>query len=132
MFGVTQTQRFHAAVAGAGIANYSSFYGETFYTAFTLPLFGATPYDDPALYAKASAVTFIKQAKTPTLILVGERDQGSTPEQSLEFWRGLRTVGTPTQLVVYPNEGHNFNKKDSIDTLKRSAEWFAKYMPDSR
>jgi dipeptidyl aminopeptidase/acylaminoacyl peptidase len=131
MFGVTQTQRFHAAVAGAGIADYTSFYGETFFTTFTLSLFGGTPYDDPAIYTKLSATTFIKQAKTPTLVVVGERDQGVTPEQSLEFWRGLRTVGTPTQLVVYPGEGHNLNKKDSNDTLRRSAEWFAKYMPTS-
>ena len=131
MFGVTQTQRFHAAVAGAGIANYTSFYGETFFTTFTLSLFGGTPYDDPAIYTKLSATTFIKHAKTPTLVLVGERDQGVTPEQSLEFWRGLRTIGTPTQLVVYPGEGHNLNKKDSNDTLRRSAEWFAKYMPAS-
>jgi dipeptidyl aminopeptidase/acylaminoacyl peptidase len=131
MFGVTQTQRFHAAVAGAGISDYTSFYGETFFTTFTLSLFGGTPYDDPAIYTRLSATTFIKQAKTPTLVVVGERDQGSTPEQSLEFWRGLRTVSTPTQLVVYPGEGHNFNKKDSNDTLRRSAEWFAKYMPTS-
>jgi len=131
MFGVTQTQRFHAAVAGAGIADYTSFYGETFFTTFTLSLFGGTPYDDPAIYTKLSATTFIRQAKTPTLVVVGERDQGSTPEQSLEFWRGLRTVGTPTELVVYPGEGHNFNRKDSNDTLRRSAEWFAKYMPAS-
>ena len=60
-----------------------------------------------------------------------ERHQGVTPEQSLEFWRGLRTIGTSTQLVVYPGEGHNLNKKDSNDTLRRSAEWFAKYMPAS-
>ncbi|AXC15686.1 tolB protein [Acidisarcina polymorpha] len=132
MFGVTQTQRFHAAVAGAGIANYTSFYGETFFTTFTLSLFGGTPYDDPAIYSKLSATSFIKQAKTPTLVVVGERDQGSTPEQSLEFWRGLRTVGTPTQLMVYPGEGHNFNKKDSNDSLRRSAEWFAKFMPASQ
>ena len=131
MFGVTHTQRLHAAVGGAGIANYTSSYGETFFTTFTLSLFGGTPYDDPAIYTRLSATTFIKQAKTPTLVVVGERDQGSTPEQSLEFWRGLRTVSTPTQLVVYPGEGHNLNKKDSNDTLRRSAEWFAKYMPAS-
>ncbi len=131
MFGVTQTQRFHAAVAGAGIADYTSFYGATSFTTFTLSLFGGTPYDDPAIYTRLSAMTFIKQAKTPALVLVGAQDQGSTPEQSLEFWRGLRTVGTPAQMVVYPGEGHSFSKKDSNDTLRRSAEWFAKYMPPS-
>ena len=129
MFAVTQTQRFHAAVAGARIADYSSFYGETFFITFTLSLFGGTPYEDPAIYTRLSAITFIKQAKTPTPVLVGERDQGSTPEQSLEFWRGLRTVGTPTQLVVCPGEGHVFSRKNSVDTLQRSAEWFTKYMP---
>ena len=129
MFGITQTQRFHAAVAAAGVADWTSFYGQAADNTFTLSLLGGTPYDDPAIYTKLSAITFIKRAKTPALVLVGELDGGVTAGQSLEFWRALRTVGTSTQLVIYSGEGHHFNRKDNNDTLRRSAEWFASYMP---
>jgi dipeptidyl aminopeptidase/acylaminoacyl peptidase len=132
MFAVTQTQRFHAAVSGAGVSNWASFYGQTSFTSFTLPLFGASAYDDPQAYARSSAITYIKQAKTPTLLLAGELDGGCPPTQSLEFWRGLRLHDIPARLVIYPDEGHRFNRKDTDDTLRRAAAWFAQYMPASR
>jgi dipeptidyl aminopeptidase/acylaminoacyl peptidase len=129
MFGVTQTQRFRAAVAGPGISNFISYYGESAFTDFTLPLFGASAYDAPELYARSSAIMFIAHAKTPTLLLVGDRDGACPASQSLEFWHALRHVNTPAQLVVYPNEGHHFSTKDNQDALKRAEEWFARYMP---
>jgi len=70
MWSVTQTNRFHAAVAGAGIANWQSYYGENGIDQWMMPYFGASVYDDPALYAQSSPMTFIKNVKTPTLIVV--------------------------------------------------------------
>ena len=72
------------------------------------PYFGASVYDDPAVYAKSSAINFIKQAHTPTLVVVGDRDGECPAPQSFEFWHALRAQHVPTQLVVYPNEGHGF------------------------
>lgn len=129
LFAPTQTRRFRASVAGAGVADYASFYGQTNFTSFTLPLFGATPYDDPAIYARSSAITFVKQARTPTLMLYGELDGGVPPAQGQEFWEGLRTTGVPSDLVVYAGQGHHFSKDDDEDVLRRSANWFARYMP---
>ena len=74
MWANTQTQRFKAAVAGAGIANWTSYYGQNGIDQWMIPFFGASVYDDPAVYRAASPIEFIKQAKTPTLIYVGERD----------------------------------------------------------
>ena len=71
MFGVTQTNRFHAAVAGAGISDWQSYYGENSIDQWMTPFFGASVYDDPKVYAKSSAIDFIKQVKTPTLVVVG-------------------------------------------------------------
>src|SRR5262249_30454641 len=64
MWAVTQTNRFKAAVSGAGIANYQSYYGQNKIDQWMMPYFGATVYDDPAGYAKVSPITFIKAAKT--------------------------------------------------------------------
>ena len=48
MWAVTQTNRFRAAVAGAGIANWQSYYGENGIDQWMIPYFGASVYDDPA------------------------------------------------------------------------------------
>jgi dipeptidyl aminopeptidase/acylaminoacyl peptidase len=130
MFAVTQTHRFRAAVAGAGISDWLSYYGENSIDQWMIPFFGASVYDDPAVYAKSSAITYIKQATTPTLVVVGDRDGECPAPQSYEFWHALRDLHVPTQLVVYPNEGHGFvDPVHRRDVIVRAIEWFARYMP---
>jgi dipeptidyl aminopeptidase/acylaminoacyl peptidase len=124
MWAVTQTHRFRAAIAGAGIANWQSYYGQNGIDQWLIPYFGASVYDDPAVYARSSPITFIKRVKTPTLILVGERDLECPPAQSYEFWHALKTFGVPNQFVVYANEGHIFaNPQHRRDVLRRSLAW---------
>jgi dipeptidyl aminopeptidase/acylaminoacyl peptidase len=130
MFAVTQTHRFRAAVAGAGISDWLSYYGENSIDEWMIPYFGASVYDDPAVYAKSSAINYIKKVTTPTLAVVGDRDGECPAPQSFEFWHALRDQHVPTQLVVYPNEGHGFaNPEHRRDVLDRAVNWFAKYMP---
>ena len=130
MFGVTQTTRFKAAVAGAGISNWQSYYGENSIDQWMVPFFGATVYDDPKIYAKSSAIDFIKNVKTPTLVVVGDRDGECPAPQSFEFWHALKAEGVKTQLVIYPNEGHRFaSPEHQRDVLKRALDWFEVEMP---
>jgi len=130
MFGVTQTTRFKAAVAGAGISDWQSYYGENSIDQWMVPFFGKTVYDDPAVYAKSSAINFIKNVKTPTLVVVGDRDGECPAPQSFEFWHALREEGVTTQLVIYPNEGHRFvDRAHQRDVLKRALDWFETEMP---
>ena len=132
MFAVTRTQRFKAAVAGAGISDWQSYYGENSIDQWMTPYFGASVYDDPAVYAKSSAINFIKQARTPTLVVVGDRDGECPAPQSFEFWHALRAQHVPTQLVVYPNEGHGFSDPaHRRDVLERAVDWFGRYMPEA-
>ena len=94
-----------------------------------IPYFGASVYDDPAVYAKSSPITFIKRVKTPTLILVGDRDVECPVPQSYEFWHALKTLGVPTQLVVYPDEGHSIAKSEHRrDIMRRTVAWYNKYL----
>jgi dipeptidyl aminopeptidase/acylaminoacyl peptidase len=130
MFGVTQTTRFKAAVAGAGISDWQSYYGENSIDQWMVPFFGKTVYDDPKVYAKSSAIEYIKNVKTPTLVVVGDRDGECPAPQSFEFWHALRAEGVKTQLVIYPNEGHGF--RDPVhrrDVLERALNWFETEMP---
>jgi dipeptidyl aminopeptidase/acylaminoacyl peptidase len=130
MFGVTQTHRFRAAVAGAGISDWLSYYGENSIDQWMIPFFGKSVYDDPAVYAKSSAINYIKNVTTPTLVIVGDRDGECPAPQSFEFWHALRAEGVKTQLVVYPDEGHGFRNPAHIrDREQREIKWFAEYMP---
>jgi dipeptidyl aminopeptidase/acylaminoacyl peptidase len=129
MWAVTQTNRFRAAMAGAGIADWQSYYGENDIDEWMIPYFGASVYDDPAVYAKSAPITFIKNTKTPTLVLVGERDGECPAPQSREFWHALKTLGVETELVIYPGEGHAFNQSDhQRDVMERLIAWFDHYL----
>jgi len=133
MFAPTQTHRFRAVVAGAGISDWLSYYGENSIDQWMIPYFGASVYDDPQVYAKSSAIDFIKNVTTPTLVVVGDRDGECPAPQSFEFWHALRDLQVPTELVVYPNEGHGFVDPDHRrDVMQRAVEWFARYMPPAR
>jgi dipeptidyl aminopeptidase/acylaminoacyl peptidase len=129
MWAVTQTDRFRAAVAGAGIANWQSYYGQNGIDQWLIPYFGASVYDDPAVYARSSPINFIKRVKTPTLILVGERDVECPLPQSQEFFRALKTLKVPTKLVVYPGEGHGVTQPaHQRDVLRRWVRWYDEYL----
>lgn len=133
MFAPTRTHRFKAVVAGAGIADWQSYYGQNQIDQWMIPFFGASLYDDPAAYAKSSAISFIKNTRTPALIVVGERDEECPAPQSFEYWHALKTLGVPTTLVVYANQGHHIaNRADQEDILRRTLDWFGRYLAVQR
>ncbi len=117
MWTVTHSNRFHAAVSGAGIADWISYYGENGIDQWMIPFFGASAYDDPAIYQKLSPLASIKDAKTPTFIYVGERDVECPAPQSVEFWHGLKAVGVPTKLLILEGEGHGIRKPEHVKQL---------------
>ena len=129
MWAVTQTNRFKAAMAGAGIANYQSYYGENLIDQWMIPFFGASVYDDPAVYAKSSPINFVKNVRTPTLVLVGDSDGECPSPQSYEFWHALKTLGVETRLVVYEHEGHLFARPaHQRDKIERTIAWFNSHL----
>jgi dipeptidyl aminopeptidase/acylaminoacyl peptidase len=133
MWAVTQTNRFAAAVAGAGLANFQSYYGENQIDLWMIPFFGASVYDDPQVYARSSPITFVKNAKTPTLVLVGDSDGECPTPQSYEFWHALKTLGVKTELVVYEHEGHQFaDPAHQRDVIERVAAWFNQHLQKER
>jgi dipeptidyl aminopeptidase/acylaminoacyl peptidase len=125
MWALTQTDRFKAAVAGAGLSDWLSYYGTNDIDTWMIPYFGASVYEDPKVYERSSPLTFIRNVHTPTLIVGGDRDAEVPISQSYEYWNALRRLGVPTQFVVYPDEGHNFFRhQDQSDVLSRALDWF--------
>ena len=129
MWAVTQTRRFHAAVAVGGISNWQSYFGQCVTQESMIPYFGGTPYEDAAVYARSSPITFVKNARDPVLLIAGERDGEVPPTQSYEFWRGLKWFGIETRLEIYPGEGHLILEPDHTrDITNRTVNWFNKYL----
>ncbi len=129
MWANTQTHRFKAIWAAAGLSNWVSYYGTNGINTWMTPYFGKPMYADQAAYWNVSAVQFIAQAKTPTLITVGERDIEVPPTQSVEYWNALKAMGVATSLVIYPDEGHHIrNPAHTADIRRRVTSWFDHYL----
>jgi dipeptidyl aminopeptidase/acylaminoacyl peptidase len=129
MWAVTQTNKFKAAVAAAGISDWLSYYGENGIDAWMIPFFGASAYEDPAIYAKSSAINFIHNVKTPTFAYVGERDIECPAPQTQEFWHAMKAMSVPTSVMIYPGEGHGLRDPENLaDAMQRTLAWFDKYL----
>ena len=133
MWANTQTNRFKAIVAGAGLSDWISYYGINGIDQWMIPYFGKSVYDDPDPYWAVSAIRTIKNARTPTFIYVGERDIEVPPTQSIEYWHALKAMNVPTTLVIYPGEGHGIRDPEhSLDVRRRTVAWFDHYIGSGR
>jgi dipeptidyl aminopeptidase/acylaminoacyl peptidase len=129
MWAVTQTNKFKAAVASAGISDWLSYYGENGIDAWMIPYFGASAYDDPEVYARSSAINYMRNVKTPTFVYVGERDIECPAPQTQEFWHAMKAMNVPTAVMIYPGEGHGLrDPKNLEDVTRRTLAWFDKYL----
>jgi dipeptidyl aminopeptidase/acylaminoacyl peptidase len=129
MWAVAHTDRFRTAVAGAGISDWTSYYGLNGIDTWMLPFFGVPLYDAPDLYRPFSPLETIKRVKTPTLLYTGEYDVEVPAEQSFEFWHALKFLGVPTDLHVYSGEGHLIQQAQHIrDLRERLPDWFDLYL----
>jgi dipeptidyl aminopeptidase/acylaminoacyl peptidase len=121
-------ERFKAVSVGAGISNWMTYYVNTDIHPFTRQYLKATPWDDPKIYADTSPMTYIKSAKTPTLIQHGDQDARVPVPNAFELYQGLRDQNVPTQLVLFKGFGHPLNKpKANRAAMHQNLEWFNKY-----
>jgi dipeptidyl aminopeptidase/acylaminoacyl peptidase len=129
---VTQTDRFKAAVSGAGMADLISEFGTENGPAYDEWFFG-TPYEHPERFLNSSPFIYIKNAKTPTLILQGEDDPVDPIGQSQELYRGLKHYGVAAEFVLYPREPHGFKEaKHRVDVENRMLAWFDAHLKSTK
>jgi len=123
--------RFKAVSVGAGISDWMTYYVNTDIHPFTRAYLKATPWDDPEIYRKTSPITYIKNAKAPTLIQHGEKDPRVPIPNAFELYQGLRDQGVPATLIVYKGFGHGLTKpKANRAAMEHNLDWFAKYVFD--
>jgi len=128
-FLTTHTDRFKAISVGAGISDWMTYYVNTDITPFTRQYLHATPWDDPAMYAKTSPIATIKQAKTPTLIQHGSVDKRVPVPDGFELYRGLQDQHVPSRFILYQGFGHPITKpKSNRAVLQSNLDWFNHYI----
>jgi dipeptidyl aminopeptidase/acylaminoacyl peptidase len=129
---VTQTSRFKAAVSGAPVIDMASEFGTENGSAYDEWFYG-TPYEKLDGFIKSSPITFVKNVRTPTLLLQGEADTTDPIGQSQQFYRGLKRYGVPSDLVLYPREPHGLREeKHLVDRLNRILAWYDRYLMAAR
>jgi len=128
-FITTSSDRFKAVSVGAGISDWMTYYANTDITPFTRQYLQATPWDDPAIYAKTSPITYIRNAKTPTLIQQGGADKRVPVADSYELRQALEDHGVPVKMVLYDGFGHPINKpKQQRAVMEENENWFDHYI----
>ncbi len=128
-FLTTSTTRFAAISVGAGISNWATYYYNTDITPFTIQYLNDDPADDPAIYAKTSPMTYVKGAKTPTLIQHGEFDRRVPIANAYELRQGLEDRGVVVEMVVYKGFGHGITKPRAMRAvMQHNLAWFNHYL----
>ncbi len=126
---IASDTRFKAAASGAGVSLVMSMYGVDQYILQYENELGV-PWKNLDKYLKLSYPFLqIERIKTPTLFMVGEKDFNVPAVGTEQMYQGLRSIGVPTQLIVYPGQFHgltlpNFQK----DRFERYIRWFDKYL----
>ncbi len=128
---ITQTARFKAASVGAGVTNLVSFTGTADIPSFLPDYFGGEPWEKEnfEVYRAHSAMGFVQNVKTPTLIQHGEADVRVPISQGYELYNALKRRGVPTKMVVYPRTPHGPREPRLIkDLASRNLQWFDRYV----
>jgi dipeptidyl aminopeptidase/acylaminoacyl peptidase len=126
---ITQTTRFKAAAAGAGLSNLISMWGTNDIPSTLDDYFEGTWFDQPERYIKMSPLAHIDKVTTPTLILHGESDIRVPTTQGYEMYSGIKRKGVPAEMVVYPRQPHGPQEpKMVLDIMRRHIAWVEKYL----
>jgi dipeptidyl aminopeptidase/acylaminoacyl peptidase len=130
---VTQTNRFRAAVMGAGIADWAIqvAFGEQ--GRYDAGLSGSLGWEGPGPHRhdQLSPISYAANVITPVLILNGEDDTNVPVAQAMYFHRALTQFGVEHDLVIYPRENHLFTERaHQIDVLERVRSWFTRWLGD--
>ena len=123
------SDRFKAVSVGAGISDWTTYYVNTDIRPFTRQYLKATPWDDPEIYRITSPISYVKNARTPTLIQHGDQDKRVPPPNAFELYQALKDRGVPAKLILYKGFGHPINKpRQQRAVMEHNLEWFSQYI----
>jgi dipeptidyl aminopeptidase/acylaminoacyl peptidase len=127
-FIIGQTTRFKAAISGAGEALNTALYGHDQYQKDYETELGR-PWENEALWDKLSPFYKVAKITTPTLFMGGNIDWNVPILGGEQMYQALKSLGRETELVVYPDEYHEFKTPSHMkDRLQRYLAWYAHYV----
>lgn len=125
---ITRTTRFKAAISGASEVNYPANYGHDHYQRQWEAELGL-PWEHPDRWIKLSPFYRVGAVKTPTLILCGQEDWNVPLQNSEQLYQALRRLGVPTELIIYPGQGHAIRRPSyQKDRYQRYIAWYDKWV----
>jgi dipeptidyl aminopeptidase/acylaminoacyl peptidase len=125
---ITKTTRFKAAISGASEVNYLANYGHDHYQREWEAELGL-PWEKTDLWIRLSPFYQVTRIKTPTLIMCGQDDWNVPLMNSEQLYQALRRLGVPTELVIYPGQGHGIQRPSfQKDRYERYLAWYDKYL----
>ena len=131
-----KTNRFKAAEADRMISNWWSWYGTSDAQGLTEFEFFGKPWDNPVMYDTLSPIRYIRNVKTPTLIVQSEEDHRTPMTDAEQWFIGLKKLGVPVELVRYPRSTHDLSRTGEpwllVDRLGRLRQWFAYWLKDEK
>ena len=129
---LTQTDRFKAVSPGAAISNIYSMYSQNDIQRYLRWFYSdKSPWEAQELYWDRSPMKYIKNVKTPTMIMHGQVDTRVPIAQAQEFYMALKEMNVPVEFVVYPRENHGFTEpRHQMDRVRRYVKFFAKYLKE--
>jgi dipeptidyl aminopeptidase/acylaminoacyl peptidase len=106
-----------------------TYYVNTDIHPFTRQYLKATPWDDPDIYRKTSPISYVNNAKTPTLIQHGELDRRVPIPNAYQLRQALEDRGVAVKMVVYKGFGHGIDKpKQQRAVMEQNYEWFSQWI----
>ena len=125
---ITKTTRFKAAISGASEVNYLANYGHDHYLREWEAELGL-PWERTDLWISLSPFFKAPKVKTPTLVLCGQEDWNVPLINSEQLYQALRRLGVPTELVIYPGQGHGIVRPSyQKDRYERYLAWYDRYL----
>lgn len=126
----TQTDRFRCLITHASIFTMAQFTGVTDHPPWWyLEMGGEDPYADPERYERYAPIRFVKNWKTPTLVIHGERDYRCPLGEGLNLFEALQYHGVPSELLIFPDENHWILKpRNVVAWYSAVLEFLARHM----
>jgi dipeptidyl aminopeptidase/acylaminoacyl peptidase len=131
---ITQTDRFKAAVSGAGAVEHAATWGNDDLTFDDAWYLGGTPWEAQKNYNDQAALWLMNRVTTPTHIVAGASDVRVPVLEAFLLERALHTLKVPSTLLIFPGEGHGLSKNPWHGKIKVREElkWLEKYCPANR
>ena len=123
------TDRFNCLISHAGVFDLRSMHGATEELWFPEWEFRGTPWSNKEMYEKWSPSSFVKNFKTPCLVIHGQYDFRVPVTQGFQFFTALQRMRVPSKMLYFPDENHFIQKPQNAELWWKTVhEWLGKYL----